>query len=113
MRKVIYLVLAMLAMMPFMSCDNSGNTPTNAAVRTVYSISEENISGSGGFAEISQLQNIGDDSQMPLIVVYGDQRSSSLLWYPLSNYIYWLEEGKVYIDTSLGDSDFYRIVVIK
>lgn len=113
MRKILYLGMTLLALLLFASCPGDGSTPSNVAVRTVYSVSEENISGAGGFWAIPELGNIGDGSQMPLINVYGDQRSSSLRWYPLSNYHYHFEEGRVYIDTASGNSDWYRIVVLR
>jgi len=113
MHKGLLLLPFLLVLALFIACDGDSGTPSNAAVRTVYTVSEENISGAGGFWEIPELNDIGDDSKMPLINVYIDQRSAGLRWYPLSNYNYRFEEGKIYIDTAIGNSDWYRIVVVK
>lgn len=113
MNKAIYLSLAVLVIMTLVSCDSGGGNSGYNAIRKVYEVSEENISGNGGYWDIPELESIGDYSNMPSVVVYGDQKSAGLRWYPLDLYRYDLEEGKIYIQVSPSDNDFYRIVVVK
>jgi hypothetical protein len=113
MGKIIYLALVVLVIMTVVSCDSGGGNSGYNAIRKVYEVSEENISGNGGYWDIPELENIGDYTNMPLVIVYGDKHSSGIEWHLITDYYTFCEEGKIYIDTGSGYSDFYRIVVVK
>lgn len=113
MRSAIFTVI-LIIVITFLSC---GDTiiPPNTAKRTVYLVSEEDITGRGGYIDIAELAGITDvdgETEMPCIIVYGDRRKSDS-WSPLSPQYYKLYEGQIWIDSEGGDSEFYRIVVIK
>jgi len=116
MRKYIYgiALLLLFTLVILSSCSDEIN-PSAFARRTVYWATEANITGSGGYVDIVELEGIsgtnGED-EMPVVVIYGDKRQSNH-WEEILYTGFHLEEGRVYIDTNIGASSNYRIVVIK
>jgi len=115
--RFILLLLSIISILSItiLSC---GDTiyPENMAKRYVYEVSEADITGHGGYIDITELVGItgtGSEKEMPVVMVYGDKRSQGISWEPLSGYAYHLEEGKIFIETTNGNSYYYRIVVIK
>jgi len=106
--------IIIILLMTILSC---GDTiyPENMARRYVYEVSEEDITGHGGYVDIAELTGITNSKdEMPVVMVYGDNRNQTQnYWKPISTVFYHIEEGKVFIDTGGGYSNYYRIVVIK
>jgi hypothetical protein len=104
----------MVIVLLMLNCDDEIN-PSAFARRTVYYISEENLTGNGGYVQISELDGINDingEQEMPVINVYGDKRTDTN-WEELFPNTYRLESGRIFIDATGGNSNYYRIVVIK
>ncbi|MGQ9705490.1 MAG: hypothetical protein ACUVWP_00610 [bacterium] len=115
MRFIILLFcITILTFIAILSC---GDTiyPSDMARRYVYLVSEEDITGHGGYYDIVELNGITENKdEMPVVIVYGDNRNQTQsYWKLLSSISYHIEEARIFIDTNSGNSDYYRIVVIK
>ncbi len=87
--------------------------PAAETARTVYEVSEANVSGSGGVITAAAVR-VGQEGQggavMSSVAVYGSGYSGTNHWRPLFDVdIY---EGKVKIDPGEYPSYYYRVVVI-
>ena len=83
--------------------------------RYVTEITEANLSGQGGDVPMPNLEvspAAGNAQRMPLVLAYGDKRNTDS-WTPLETDAYSFTEGLLHIDATIGNSNVYRILVLK
>jgi len=83
--------------------------------RYVTEITEANLSGQGGDVPMPNLEvspAAGNAQRMPLVLAYGDKRTTDS-WTPLETDAYSFTEGLLHIDATVGNSNVYRILVLK
>jgi hypothetical protein len=83
--------------------------------RYVTEITEANLSGQGGDVAMPQLEAspaAGNAGRMSMVLAYGDKRTSDS-WTPLETEAYSFTEGLLHIDATVGNSNVYRILVLK
>jgi uncharacterized lipoprotein NlpE involved in copper resistance len=100
-----------------LGCDNqAAEIPAGTyAERVVTQVSEADLIANAGYAAIPDLEvppQDGDVHITPAVAIYCDHRSSAQ-WYPLQTYAYRISNGTVWIDTASGNSNNYRVVVVK
>ena len=112
---ITYAMLALALML--VGCQNqTADIPAGMyAQRVVTQVAEATLIANGGFAEVPDLEippEGGDVHTTPAVAIYCDHRSSAQ-WYPLQTYAYRLSTGTVWIDTASGNSNYYRVVLVK
>lgn len=83
--------------------------------RYIMEITEANLTGQGGKVDMPSLSVSvpgGDQNRMPMVLVYGDKRRDNE-WQRLEVSAYKFYEGTIEIDPNVGQSSYYRIVVLK
>lgn len=117
MKRMSLLALLLLGGVVFLTgCpDQVAEVPEGLyAERTVIQVSASSI-GADGSVSVPDLvvpSSDGDIKLIPAVIVYGDGGSSTE-WHELEPYAYTFTNGKVFIDTSIGASNYYRIVIVK
>jgi len=113
----VFLGLWILCLVVGLSCEQDTILPPEGTYvqRYVQQITEANLSGQGGVVDMPSLSVSppgGIPQRMPMVLVYGDNRSSSE-WSLLSADAYYFSEGQIHIDPTIGNSGVYRILVLK
>ena len=112
---IVCAVLALALLLSGCAQQTAEIPPGMYAERVVTQASEADLIANGGYASVPDLEvppEAGDIHTAPAVAVYGDHRSSAQ-WYPLETYAYRLSSGTVWIDTATGNSNNYRIVLVK
>jgi hypothetical protein len=116
--KKIHIVYAVLALaFVLVGCEQQAAEipPGMYAQRVVTQVDEATLIANGGYVAVPDLEippEGGDVHTTPAVVIYCDHRSSSQ-WYPLQTFAYRLSTGTVWIDTASGNSNYYRVVLVK
>jgi len=83
--------------------------------RYVTEITEANLSGQGGDVPMPHLEvapAAGNADRMCMVLPYGDKRTSDS-WTSLETEAYSFTEGLLHIDATVGNSNVYRILILK
>ena len=114
MKKGWYVVAVTAAFVAgyFVGCSDE-ELPAAETSRTVYEVSEANVTGNGGLISAAAV-HVGTEGQgggaMSSVAVYGSGDSGTNRWRLLVDVE--LAEGKVQIQPSEYPSYYYRVVVI-
>ncbi|MGD8718446.1 MAG: hypothetical protein PVH29_06435 [Candidatus Zixiibacteriota bacterium] len=97
----------------FLGCGDEMLEGADGVQRTVYEVSEANLTGNGGYISIPDL-HVGEagsgGNDMAMVIVYGSGRGGNNEWKMLFSTI--LSEGRVWVDSGEYESFYYRAVVI-
>ena len=118
-----HIVYAMLALAFFLvGCEQQAAEipPGTYAQRVVTQVDEATLIANGGYVAVPDLEipphptpeTTPDVHITPAVAIYCDHRNTAQ-WYPLQTYAYRFSTGTVWIDTAAGNSNYYRIVLVK
>jgi hypothetical protein len=113
----IGLMLLLTLLLLGLACEKDTILPPEGTYveRYVTEITEANLSGQGGDVPMPQLEvspAAGNPQRMPMVLPFGDKRTTDS-WTPLETEAYSFTEGLLHIDASVGNSNVYRILVLK
>jgi hypothetical protein len=114
-RTIFTVMMAMLCL--GLACEQDTILPPAGTYvqRYVTEITEANLSGQGGDVPMPMLEvapAAGNADRMCMVLPYGDKRTSDS-WTPLEEDAYSFTEGLLHIDTTVGNSNVYRVLVLK
>lgn len=116
MREVIVVSVLFVMAIGFlmMGCGDE-ISPTAFARRTVYEVTQANITGNGNNVEIEELIGIfdvGGEQEMPAITIYGRDETDDY-WEIENRLDYEIRDGLIHWNPAEPNYQYYRIVVIK